>query len=168
MPNYGTAQGVYELHPAIGSHSTITSDVVNRFIDRAEAHLDANLAHLTTLPLVCTPPILIDLAETLAVYYILRRIFTQEKENVSEWVESYRDYVDTTLEPFATGSRSLVCSGGLLIAQDLIVTGPWSNTQGYKPTMDVRPFIYQRVDPDRIRDEFDADEGGPLIGEFFI
>ena len=157
MPDYGTVDGVLDLYLRIASVTTITSAVISRFVTRAENLINARIAHLYTIPLTCAPPVLGDLSEELATGLILRRQHTQEKENISEWVTDYFDRVNETLEPIATGSLSLVCADGALLNEDRLTTAPWSSTEQYRPSFDNRLQIFQRIDPNRIDDEFDED-----------
>jgi len=161
MPDYGTVLGVYELYPSIGSVSVVTSDLVIRYLDRAESNINIRISHLYSIPVTCSPPSLKDMSETLALAMLLRRFYTQEKESASEWVVSWFDYVNDTLEKVATGSASLVCSGTIgRIEADQFTLAPWSSTQDFKPVFDVRNQIFQRIDPDYIEAEDDRDDFG--------
>lgn len=157
MPDYGTVAGVIELYPRIGSVTSITSAIIASYVGRAEGRMNGQLANRYTIPVSGSPPVLKDIAETWATGLILRRFFTQEKENTSEWVQSWIDDAKDTLEPFAMGSASLVASNGTRLVADLAAQGPWSSTSQYKPTFDVREMIRQRTDPDRVDAEEDKD-----------
>lgn len=157
MPSYGTTGGVYELYPKIGSLSTITTAVIESYIGRAEAWANGQLANRYTIPVSGSPPILKEIVETRATYLILRRFFSQEKENTSEWVESWKEDAENMLDPYVTGSATLVGSDGTRLAPSLVTGIPWSSTDAYKPTFDVREQIAQRVDPDRVQADEDKD-----------
>lgn len=165
MPDYGTVDGVLDLFLRIGSVTTITSAVIGRFIDRAESEINLRLAHLFTVPVACSPPVLAHLSEELAAGLIFRRLYTQQKENTSEWVTDYFDRVNEILELISTGSASLVCSGGSVIDEDRRTSAPFSNTMDFTPTFSILNPIFSRIDPDRIDDELDIRDEG--LFEFF-
>jgi len=159
MADYGTVEGVFVLFPKVGSVATVTSAVVSNYLGRAESRINLRIAHLHTIPVTCAPPALGDLSETLTMAMILRRFYTQEKENVSEWVDAWFKEVNEELKLIATGSASLVCSGGGgFIQPNNLTPGPFSNTMAFKPTFDNRGFIFQRLDPERIDEENAADD----------
>jgi len=160
MADYGTVPGTFILFPKIGSVSAITSEVVINYLDRAESRINARISHLYTVPVGCAPPALQDLSETLAMALMLRRFYTQEKQNLSEWVEGWFKEVEETLLLYATGSATLTCSGGAVVDTGVaagLTLGPFSNTAVYKPTFDSREMINQRTDPDRTQADHDKD-----------
>lgn len=157
MPDYGTVAGVFDLYPRIGSNTAINSALVLSYIGGAEAWINGRIAHRYTVPVSGSPPILKLIAETRATWMVLRRFFTQEKENTSEWVGGWNDDAEDMLEPYATGSATLVASNGTVLTPSLTTPIPWSSTDAYKPTFDVREQIAQRVDPDRIQADEDKD-----------
>lgn len=152
-PNYGTVGGVYLRFPQIGSVSIVTSALVERYLVGCEARLESRISHFysTYFPIsVSSAPILTEIAETWTVALLLKRFFTQEKENASEWVKSWFEEVDEMLEPLITGSATLLP----LVPSTTL--GPWSSTMNYVPTFDVGPMEEQVVDPTRLQDIADA------------
>jgi len=152
VANYGTIGGTYQLFPAIGSVSVVTSNLVEAYLVRVDGRIDGRLAALygDYLPMsVTSAPVLREIAETWTIALLLRRFFTQEKENASEWVKSWFDDVEAMLKPFETGSSQLLPGildvGG---ASGLVL----SSVAGYVPTFDVGPMEEQVVDPNRIND----------------
>jgi hypothetical protein len=152
VANYGTVGGTYQLFPAIGSVSVVTSNLVEAYLVRVDGRIDARLAanYGDYLPMsVASAPVLREIAETWTIALLLRRFFTQEKENASEWVKSWFEDVDAMLKPFETGSAQLLPgtmdtggSSGLIL----------SNVSGYRPTFDVGPMEETTVDPNRLLD----------------
>jgi len=152
VANYGTVGGTFQLFPAIGSVSVITSSMVEAYLVRVDGRIDARLSayYGDYLPIsVASAPVLREIAETWTIALLLRRFFTQEKENASEWVKSWFEDVDAMLKPFETGSAQLLPgtldTGG---ASGLIL----SNVSGYTPTFDIGPMEEQVVDPNRLND----------------
>ncbi len=97
------------------------------------------------------------MSETLATAMLLRRFFTQEKSNISEWVKGWFEDVNGILESIALGSSSLVCSGTGRLESDQLTLAPFSTTQDFKPSFDMRNMIFQRLDPDHLDAEDDRD-----------
>lgn len=155
----GTADGVIELYPRIGSVTTLSSASIMSFIGRAENEINAALSVRYTIPVSGSPPLLKDLSEELAAVRILRRFFSQEKENLSEWIDGWNTEIHDRLRALATGSASLVTSAGVRLDGDGQTLAPWSSTSQYKPTADVRDATRQHVDIDRLRDEEQKDTG---------
>lgn len=158
--DYGTIAGVFELYPRIGSISIITSVLVESYLGRSEARINALLSGRYTVPVSGKPPLLKDATETLAVARLLKRFFSQEKENVSEWVQGWFDEVTDMLEPIVSGSGTLTASDGTRLEATLITTTPWSSVDQYVPTFGVRDLVETRIDPDRLQDEEDRDVFG--------
>jgi phage gp36-like protein len=154
--DYGTVGGVFELYPRIGSISIITSALVESYLGRSEARINALLSGRYTIPVSGSPPLLKDATETLAVARLLKRFFSQEKENASEWVQGWFDEVTDMLEPIVSGSGTLTASDGTLLGT-LATSTPWSSTDLFRPTFGVRDLVQTRIDPDRERDEEDKD-----------
>lgn len=151
MANYGSIGGVYNKFPAIGSVSTVTSNVVLTYLNGAEARLESRISHFYSayFPLnVNSAPVLREISETWACALLLRRFYTQEKSDHSDWVKDWFDDVDAMLEPLISGSATLapLTPGGGVIGE------PWSSTMNYAPTMDVDAMEDQYVDPQRLTD----------------
>ena len=149
-PRYGTVGGCFMRFPAIGSVSVVTSNLVEKYLVGVDARIESRISHLYSdyFPIsVASCPVLVEIGETWTIALLLKRFFTQEKENASEWVKSWFDEVDAMLKPLETGSAQLLPgtldTGG---ASGLII----SNVTGYTPTFDVGPMEEQEVDPDRV------------------
>lgn len=151
-PKYGSVGGVYMQFPAIGSVSVITSVVVQTYLEDAEAWMEGMLSanYAGYLPIsINSAPILRVCAQTRCMATLLRRFYTQEKENASAWVQSWFDDAKEMLEPFMTGSAQLLPGVTAAIgASGLVLT----NVSGYRPTFDVGPMENTYVDPQRLRD----------------
>lgn len=150
VANYGTIGGCYNRFPAIGSVSTITSNVVFTYLNGVEARLESRISHFysTYFPLsVDSNPVLREIAETWVCALLLRRFYTQEKSDKSDWVKDWFDDVDAMLEPLISGSATLapLTPGGT-------IDQPWSNTMNYFTTFDVDDPIDQYADSNRLTD----------------
>jgi len=156
VPNYGTVDGVLELYSALKSVTTLTSVNIESFINRAEADVHASIAGRYTVPVAGSPPLLKDITETLATARILRRFFSQQKENASEWVEGWLTDARDRLTALAAGSLYLVTSAGVTLIGDRETLTPWSSTEKYVPTWAAALGAEDAViDPDRVQDERD-------------
>lgn len=151
-PQYGSVGGVYMQFPAIGSVSVITSHVVETYLMDAEAWMEGQLAgnYAAYFPIsVNTAPVLRVIAQTRCMAVLLRRFYTQEKENASDWVKSWFDDAKEMIEPFLTGSSQLLPGLVQTITADGLIL---SNVSGYVPTFDVGPMEETYVDPNRLND----------------
>lgn len=146
MPNYGSVAGVHALYPRIGSVSTVTSDTVTTFINHSEAKIHGFIGSRYNVPVPGGPPLLKYVTESLATALILRRFFSQEQENKSDWVVGMFEEVKDTLTGLSNGSIVLVNSSSVIIAPSRLAGTVWSSTQGYNPTMNILDPIQQRVD----------------------
>lgn len=161
MPNYGTVAGVFELYPRVGSVSAVTSAMVFSYITRAEVRADAVVGQRFTVPVLGSPPLLKEAVETLTLGLLLRRFFSQEQENKSEWVEGFFTDANAIITAVAAGSMTLVNSAGVLITVAQPGQKIWSSTMGYHSTMDIQDPIDQRISQGRLQatiDEAIADE----------
>ncbi len=150
MGNYGNADGVFDLYPKIGSVSTVTTPVIDTYITRTEGEINMRIAHRYTVPVSGGSPVLKDIAETLVVGRLMRRFFGSDDQVLADkWLED----ANKLLEMIATGSASLVTSGGTLISADLTTTAPWSNTKDYTPIFSILPARDAWPDPDRMDEE---------------
>jgi hypothetical protein len=138
--------------PAIGSVSAITSNVVETYLLDAEAWMEGQLAgnYSNYFPIsVNSAPVLRVISQTRCMAVLLRRFYTQEKENASEWVKSWFDDAKEMIEPFLTGSSQLLPGVMQALSADgLILT----NVSGYVPTFNVGPMEETYVDPNRLND----------------
>lgn len=152
MPNYGSPSGVFTLYPRIGSVSAVTSAIVVTFLEHAEAKIHGKIAGRYAVPVTGSPPLLKYTSETLATAMILRRFFSQEKENKSDWVDGMFEEVKETLDGLADGSVTLVNSGNIVISTSRLQAEIYSSTKNYSPTMTLLDSISQEIDPDRLDD----------------
>jgi hypothetical protein len=152
-PRYGTVGGCFLRFPQIGSVSVVTSNLVERYLIGAEDRLESRISHFYSgyFPIsVSSAPILREIAETWTIALLLKRFFTQEKENASEWVKSWFEEVDEMLDPLITGSATL-----MPVAPQSGLLAPWSSTMNYVPTFSILDMTEHRTDPNRISDERD-------------
>jgi len=150
LGDYGNPDGVFDLYPKIQSLTTITSTIVETFITRTEANINARIAHLYTVPVGGSPPALKDIAETAVVGRLMRRFLAAgDQELADKWLED----ADKFLELIATGSATLVSSAGVVVDRSQIADEPFSSTKDYVPTFSVLDTRDAWLDPDRRDDE---------------
>ena len=150
--SYTTIEAVFEsISPKIGSSTTITSAHVAHAIGMAQGVMNGTLAKKYTLPLTVEVPMLTAICTDLAGYRILRRLFTQEKQNRSDWVEAIREYAESQLQLIMDGKVELFTASGAILDRSLAEEA-WSSTMDYIPTFADLDAIEQRVDPDKLDD----------------
>lgn len=157
MPEYTSVARVYDLEPMIGSLSDLTSSqILTAFIEPVEGEINARLARRYSVPLTDAIPMLEGIADDMAVYRCLRRIFSQDQLKDSVWPNAFKESMDKLIE-VAKGEVLLVNSGGSIIAQRGTIARAQSNTQGYQPTFhEGGSWMDQIKDQDRTDDELDA------------
>lgn len=149
--NYTTVADVLLTLPSIGSVTTITSDAIYSFAEKAEALIDAKLAGAYSVPVSGTPKLLTMVATDLTLYRLLtRRVFSGEQANKSEWPDKYKEAVGV-LDDLAKGQLQLVTASGTLIAK-LNNAVPWSNNSGFTSTFNEDDQEQSLVDWDKLDD----------------
>jgi len=134
--------------PIIGSVTTLTSQQM--FIQgcMAESWLDAKLAKRFTFPLVGGPfPLLETIATNLGLYFILRRLFSKERMNENNWVDSYKDDSIEICDMLLKGEIALVDASGTVIQSP--VDQVFSDKSQFIPTFDEIPLTLQEIDDDK-------------------
>ena len=158
LPASYTTVGLVQqvVTPKIGSASTLTSAHVSDFIGLAQAEINAVLAKQYPLPIAHDVPLLTNLSTTLAGYYILRRFFTQESPNDSDWVDKWREDAKNLLEKIMDHDLELVTSSGALIGRNASGSvEAWSTTMGYNPTFYETDMNNTFIDNQKLEDQDD-------------
>lgn len=149
MAIYTTVQKVQDTLPkAVQSSSNVTSATVAHFIDQADSIINGKLAVTYNIPVNSpnVPGILVTIATDLAAHRLLRRQFTQNIKNKSEWVDQFKDSMDL-LDAVAEGKMTLVDSSGDALSRS--VARVWSNNQGFDPTFTEDKVSTWEVDDDK-------------------
>lgn len=164
MPNYKPKYTSFErvrlLGPKWFESSSITQAQVNQnYTLKAESYIEGKLASKYIVPFTSSniPPLVISMATDLTFYYVGRRFFTQTEKDKNPWINVYKDDVDELLDGIMDGNTVLVDNSGSIIDVRTDQKQIWSNVSQYTPTMDHRDETEQRIDPDKIQDETDAD-----------
>jgi len=159
QPFYTSFQELKVLYPKIDTLSLSTANVHGIYISKAEAEIHAWLSKKYTVPFTSSniPPLIKSIAQDLSMYYLLRRIYTQNKKDLNPWVDEWK-YARDMLKSLAEGDLLLTGNSGEVIDARTDQMQIWSNTTNYKPTMDNRAAESQRVNPDRLEDEQDEDD----------
>ena len=158
---YTNAQELELLFPKIVSTSITQADINDLFVSKAESDIDAAISERYSLPFSSTPPLIRSLAQDLTMYYIARRMYTQNKKDKNDWVDDFRTNAFDMLEKLQKGEMNLLNSSKEVIATRTDLTQIWStntDTTDYNPTMDERDPVLQRVDPRKIDDLNDRDD----------
>ena len=159
QPLYTSFQELKVLYPKIDTISLSTANVHGIYVSKAEGLIHSKLAKMYSVPFTSTniPPIIKSISQDISMYYLLRRIYTQNKKDENPWVDEWKMAIDM-LDELASGEMILVDNSGAVISARTDQTQIWSNVTDYKPAMDHRGPEWQRVDPDRLQDENDDDD----------
>jgi len=141
MP-YATITEVVNTLPQVGSISTITSLQIFTATVRADS---------VTVPITPSPPLLTTICCDLTLYRLMRRFFSGEQQNDSEWPDRYKEAMEL-LEKLADGEIQLVDSGGTIVVPSAGSDIAWSNTQGYTPTFGEDGDLMSIIDEDKLDD----------------
>jgi phage gp36-like protein len=158
QPQYTNFDELVELYPKISTVSLTSANIHGIYISKAEGEINAKLAMRYTVPFSSdnVPPIIKSIAQDISMYYLLRRIYTQNKKDKNPWLEEWKAARDL-LDELAKGESILVDNSGIALDTRTDQQQIWSSTSTYKPAMDHREPIFQRIDPDRLDDEWNED-----------
>ena len=128
--------------------ATISDANITSFINKADSYINSILAISYTLPFTATIPLLTSVSTDLTCYYVLRRNYTRDSIETSDWVEQFKKDADDILDKLKENKIDLVGSDNIIIAfgSELIQ----HNNEGYTPTFDIGDPLAWRNDPDRI------------------
>jgi len=159
-PFYTSFEEIKQLYPKFEIVSLTTANVHGIYVLKAEGEINAKLANRYTVPFSRdnVPPVIKSIAQDLTAWYLLIRVYTQNKKDKNPWPDEWKKNADDLLEKLADGTMSLVDNSGNILGQSTSQMKIWSNTTDYNPAMDHRDSIEQRIDPDRIDDERDDDD----------
>lgn len=130
---YSTATDVRVLLE--GVTVTVKSDAdIAILITDADNEINSKLASKYSVPFSTTPPIIKTLSKTIAAYYVMRDLFTNDSQNKNEWTDSYKDAL-RTLEKMSKGEYIVLDSSGAELAKSAEVLK--SNHQDHHTTFDV-------------------------------
>lgn len=158
-PFYTSFEELKQLYPKIDTISLTSANVHEIFISKAEGEINAKLANRYTVPFSrdAVPGVIKSIAQDLSMYFILRRVYTQNKKDKNPWLDEWKDARDM-LDKLAEGTMVLVDNSGTVIGQSISQMKIWSNVTDFNPAMDHRGAEKQRIDPDRLEQEEDDDD----------
>jgi phage gp36-like protein len=162
---YTNAQELELLFPKIISTSLTKADINEIFVTKAEADIDAAVSGRYTLPFSSTPPLVRNIAQDLTMYYVARRMYTQNAKDKNDWVDDFRANAFDILDKIREGEINLITSSKEIISTRTDQVQIWSDasdTTDYNPTMDERDQILQRVDPRLLDDLQDRDDNADI------
>ena len=123
MGRYISASNIYDVRIYGLSATVIPSTTVDIFIDDTEAIINSYISKQYTLPLVPTsltnvPPILAKLNKDLAAYEILNYLYSQQNQNVNNWVKDLGTSTYAMLESIANDDTRIIYALGSLAAMN--------------------------------------------------
>ncbi len=160
MGKYIHAEKLMGMHAGIVQTARTTPGEGEFFVQTAEREVDGVLARGWNVATFSgTPPPMVEtITILLASHGYLRSKIVQEDPNRSDWVQGYRETAEKYLTQLTKGELLMVSGSGTVIAEtQLAVDQVWSSTAKYKPTMDLRDPLRQRVSRMRLIDEREAD-----------
>lgn len=153
MGKYTDATKLRKLYKDIDTTGVVDNDI-EFFIRQKENIIDLKLSQRYTLPFSSTPPIIETIASECSFIGILDRYFTAETKSKNDWRTIRATDCNSLLGAISDGNMTLVDSGGNIIEQRADIGGIQSNTSGYEPTFNNLDETRQRVDPDKLDDEY--------------
>jgi hypothetical protein len=143
----------YSEFTAVYSHKGISPAEINSYwLVHGALRVNESLGHIYTTPFSTNNYTAKDLSIQYAELGILVR--TRKKDDSKELDKQ----IAIRVTDITSGSKYMMTDEGLALHPDGTTSqDAWSETMDYKPTFDMRDAMDQRVDPDRIDDEWDAD-----------
>ena len=120
----------------------------NRKADYAEKFIEGRLCHAFTVPFDAPHAIIVDLVLDESLFRLA---------NTPERRAELRADIDARLMKLLTNEECIVTGSGTGIGASGNAATISSTIEDYNNTFDMRDFPSQRVDPDRLDDEEDAD-----------
>jgi phage gp36-like protein len=137
MPQTETAAG----------YST-TVDIIGRHITRADSIIDGKIANRYVVPLSVTPELIKTISQDITSYYSYRSFYTQDNQNESEWVDSFKEAIEL-LDQIRAGDLDLV--GSVTVIEPVDVLGEVdSNTREDMSFFDVDSEYSWAFDSNRL------------------
>lgn len=157
---YTDVDRIHNMVPQIGSLSTLTSAQTVELAEYGEAELNARIVKMYTVPVSGVIPILQALATDMAVYTVLKRVFTNERLKDSVWPDRFKDALETA-DKISSGELTLVDSAGAIVAANTATSELKTTTDGFTPTFtDGINFKDMVNDPDKVDAQYDERGGG--------
>jgi len=124
-------------------------------LDEGERCIDGFIARrydVSSFTSTAEVPLLKNINNHLTGYYLLRANFTNDGQNINEWVNEFYQRAIEKLEQLRDRKIDLVDSDGDLISERGLTSKYVSSTKDYHPTFDEGPVLDQLVDPDKTED----------------
>ena len=144
MGKYTTVTAIYNTHIYNLTSSVVDATTVSYFIDDAESTIDGYVAKQYSLPFGSVPPLINKLAKDLSACYVLQYLYSQENQNVNDWVEVLCENTTGLLEQVRDDGVRLVYEGGTSVSMDINVN-MGTNMEGVPLAFNVDPWLEQAV-----------------------
>lgn len=148
MANYTSAANVQSLLVGV-----VVGDIKTMYLTMADNIINSKLGSRYAVPFTTTPPIIETIATDLAAYFTMRALFTQDSQNKSEWVASYKEAIKM-LDEIAQGKVPVISATGVELAH--IAQSLKSSTQTFHPTFDMDSIEDSVIDDNLITEIGDA------------
>lgn len=154
MP-YSTASDIYSTKIYNFTSTDVPTTTVTLFISDADSLIDGYVAKQYSLPFGATPPLIFKLSKDLAAYYCLDFLYSQENQNVNDWViKKYEDAL-VTLQDISEDKIRLNYSAGTMAT--MLVAGMMAtNLEDIPLAFNVDHILNQSV-PDNLLIMIDND-----------
>lgn len=130
-----------------------TVDIKILYLTMADNIINAKIGSRYTIPFTTTPPIIETIATDLSAYYTMRALFTNDSQNKSEWVASYKEAMKM-LDDIADGKIPVVDISGNELAYK--VQSLQSSNEDYHPIFDIDNIDNSVIDDNLITEIQDA------------
>ncbi len=150
--SYSTVSLMMLTLPAAMSLTNVQSAHFAHYGGQAQALVSAKLAKFYSMPLTQEVPILQAITTDISLYYLLvKRVFTGERMNKSEWPDRFKMAMDI-LDDISTGKLPLLDSAGVLVTGRGDIAEVWTNNKGYRPTFHDGEWESMAQDPNMLDD----------------
>jgi phage gp36-like protein len=124
MGRYISPADIYDVRIYGLSATVVPTSTVATYIEDSEAIIDSYISKRYSLPVVPTsltnvPPILAKVAKDMSAYEILNYLYSQQNQNVNNWVVDMAKAAYDKLERIADDKIRIVYTGGSLASMDI-------------------------------------------------
>lgn len=153
MGNYITTTSIYSYKIYGLTNTVIDNTTTSNLIDEAEAVVDGYIVenYGSSMPFTTTPPLLQKITRDISAYYILDYLYSQNNQNVDEWVVNKRDDAFSLLEQIRDDEIKLLLSNTALT-----VNLPYSTNMNERNLIINMDSEYNWATPDNLLDDIDS------------
>lgn len=155
MPRYSTVTSIYTGLPGLArtaKHDGIIQQHADRIAGRIRGYVGSRYAVGGWTSTSSTPQQIRDWSDGLTTQLTMRSLYTQEAQNVNEWVNEWAETIMESLELVRSGELKVIDDNGTEVSQAATRSYVHGNRSSYPTVFDVDTVTAWDVDSDLIDD----------------